>query len=87
MMSRPEIIDQVGAADSGSPRFRRNVTECLQIISANPQLSAMGPQIRQMMANPMVRQMMSNPETLRMVRSSDSCSTRAERRFRVDWRR
>ncbi|GFZ46277.1 Deubiquitination-protection protein dph1 [Saitozyma sp. JCM 24511] len=62
-----------------NPEFLRSMSEMMsrpeiidQIISANPQLSAMGPQIRQMMANPMVRQMMSNPETLRMVMQMQS---------------
>lgn len=38
-----------------------------QIIASNPQLQAMGPQVRQMMQSPFFREMMSNPETLRRV--------------------
>lgn len=37
------------------------------MIASNPQLAAMGPQVRQMMQSPMFRQMISNPETLRAV--------------------
>lgn len=37
------------------------------MIASNPQLAAMGPQMRQVMQSPMFRQMMSNPETLRMA--------------------
>lgn len=60
LMSRPEVVDQVSARASG---YRTNV----QMIASNPQLAAMGPQMRQVMQSPMFRQMMSNPETLRMV--------------------
>lgn len=69
MMSRPEVVDQVS-------RFCVDpyILSDVQIISSNPQLAHMGPQIRSMMNNPMVRQMMSNPETLRMVRSLSSVS-------------
>lgn len=42
------------------------------MIASNPQLAAMGPQVRQMMQSPMFRQMISNPETLRAVSSTSS---------------
>ncbi|WWC61344.1 uncharacterized protein I303_103925 [Kwoniella dejecticola CBS 10117] len=57
-----------------NPEFMRSMADMMarpevldQIIASNPQLQAMGPQVRQMMQSPMFRQMMSNPETLRAM--------------------
>ncbi|WVW83351.1 hypothetical protein I302_105370 [Kwoniella bestiolae CBS 10118] len=57
-----------------NPDFLRSMSEMMsrpevldQIIASNPQLQAMGPQVRQMMQSPFFRQMMSNPETLRAM--------------------
>ncbi|OCF35281.1 ubiquilin [Kwoniella heveanensis BCC8398] len=60
MMNSPEFLQSM--ADMMS---RPEVLD--QIIATNPQLRAMGPQVRQMMQSPLFRQMMSNPETLRMM--------------------
>jgi ubiquilin len=38
-----------------------------QIINSNPQLQAMGPQVRQMFNSPMFREMLSNPDSLRSM--------------------
>ncbi|GMK57916.1 hypothetical protein CspeluHIS016_0407500 [Cutaneotrichosporon spelunceum] len=57
-----------------NPEFLRQMSDLLsrpevvdQMIASNPQLAAMGPQVRQMMQSPMFRQMISNPETLRAM--------------------
>ncbi|BEJ12891.1 hypothetical protein CspHIS471_0300650 [Cutaneotrichosporon sp. HIS471] len=57
-----------------NPDFLRQMSDLLsrpevvdQMIASNPQLAAMGPQVRQMMQSPMFRQMISNPETLRAM--------------------
>ncbi|CAK9782761.1 hypothetical protein CC85DRAFT_285626 [Cutaneotrichosporon oleaginosum] len=57
-----------------NPEFLRQMSDLLarpevvdQMIASNPQLAAMGPQVRQMLQSPMFRQMISNPETLRAM--------------------
>ncbi|WWC69650.1 uncharacterized protein I206_103593 [Kwoniella pini CBS 10737] len=57
-----------------NPDFMRSMADMMarpevldQIIASNPQLQAMGPQVRQMMQSPFFRQMMSNPEALRAM--------------------
>jgi ubiquilin len=42
------------------------------IISTNPHLSSMGPEIRQMMQSPEFRQMISNPDTIRQMAQMSS---------------
>lgn len=61
-----------------SPEFLRQMSDIMarpevvdQIIASNPQLQAMGPQVRQMMQSPFFREMMSNPDTLRQVGQHD----------------
>ncbi|WWD15749.1 hypothetical protein CI109_100171 [Kwoniella shandongensis] len=62
-----------------NPDFLRSMSDMMsrpevvdQIIASNPQLAAMGPQVRQMMSSPFFRQMMSNPESLRMMMQMQS---------------
>ncbi|KAK8869974.1 hypothetical protein IAR55_000544 [Kwoniella newhampshirensis] len=62
-----------------NPEFLRSMSDLMsrpevvdQIISSNPQLAAMGPQVRQMMSSPFFRQMISNPESLRMMMQMQS---------------
>ncbi|KAI8328151.1 hypothetical protein BC941DRAFT_385716 [Chlamydoabsidia padenii] len=57
-----------------NPAFTQYMSTILQnpsvldsIIASNPQLSAMGPQVRMMLQSPEFRQMLSNPEYLRQM--------------------
>ncbi|KAI8096930.1 uncharacterized protein BX664DRAFT_325211 [Halteromyces radiatus] len=57
-----------------NPAFTQYMSTLLQnpsvldsIIASNPQLSAMGPQVRTMLQSPEFRQMLSNPEYLRQM--------------------
>ena len=56
------------------PNFAQYMSTMLQnpqvlesMISMNPQLAAMGPEVRQMLQSPQFQQMISNPEMLRQV--------------------
>ncbi|KAI5952275.1 hypothetical protein KGF54_003141 [Candida jiufengensis] len=60
MMSNPMFQEQMNAMLSNPQMLDF-------MIQQNPQLRAMGPQVRQMMQSPMFRQMMSNPEMLRSM--------------------
>jgi len=62
-----------------NPMFAQYMSTMLQnpavldsIISTNPQLSSMGPEIRQMMQSPEFRQMISNPDTIRQMAQMSS---------------
>ncbi|CDZ98692.1 general substrate transporter [Phaffia rhodozyma] len=57
-----------------SPAMMEQITHMLenpefvdQIINSDPRLSAMGPQMRQMLQSPMFRQMLSNPDMMRQM--------------------
>lgn len=65
--------DQMGEMMS-NPMFQEQMNALLSnpqmldfIINQNPQLRAMGPQVRSMLQSPMFREMMSNPETMRSM--------------------
>jgi ubiquilin len=67
-MPDPEQLSQM----MSSPMFQEQMNAMLSnpqmldfLIQQNPQLRAMGPQVREMMQSPFVRQMMSNPEMMR----------------------
>jgi ubiquilin len=60
MMSSPQFLQQISGAMS-------NPAVLDQIISSNPQLSAVAPQVREMFQSERFREMMSNPETLRTM--------------------
>lgn len=67
--------EQMSAAMQ-SPMFQEQMNALLLnpqmldfLIAQNPQLRAMGPQVRQMLQLPMFRQMMLNPETMRAMMS------------------
>ncbi|KAM5538368.1 hypothetical protein V8D89_007970 [Ganoderma adspersum] len=60
MLNSPEFLQQMSSVMS-------NPAVLDQIIAANPQLSAMGPQVREVFRSERFRQMMSNPDTLRMM--------------------
>ncbi|KAI8578125.1 hypothetical protein K450DRAFT_248224 [Umbelopsis ramanniana AG] len=62
-----------------NPMFAQYMSTMLQnpavldsIISTNPHLSSMGPEIRQMMQSPEFRQMISNPDTIRQMAQMSS---------------
>ncbi|KAI9323161.1 hypothetical protein BX666DRAFT_1847885, partial [Dichotomocladium elegans] len=62
-----------------NPMFAQYMSTVLQnpavldtIISSNPQLSSMGPEIRNMMQSPEFRQMLSNPDMIRQMASMAS---------------
>lgn len=82
MLQNPEVLDQVRqrVLDARRPmperwvRPRQALTRpCVspsrswQIIASNPQLSAMGPQIRQMMQSEQFRNFLTNPESMRQM--------------------
>ncbi|KAH9949407.1 hypothetical protein B0H21DRAFT_132613 [Amylocystis lapponica] len=60
MLNSPQFLQQMSSVMS-------NPAVLDQIIASNPQLAAMGPQVRQVFQSERFRQMMSNPETLRMM--------------------
>ena len=60
MLNSPQFLQQMSSVMS-------NPDVLDQIIASNPQLSAMGPQVREVFRSERFRQMMSNPETLRMM--------------------
>ncbi|GBE77193.1 Ubiquitin domain-containing protein [Sparassis crispa] len=60
MMNSPQFLQQMSSIMS-------NPAVLDQIIASNPQLAAMGPQVREVFQSERFRQMMSNPETLRMM--------------------
>ncbi|EIN03536.1 hypothetical protein PUNSTDRAFT_109298 [Punctularia strigosozonata HHB-11173 SS5] len=60
MMNSPQFLQQMSSVMS-------NPQVIDQIIAMNPQLAAMGPQVRAMFQNERFRQLMSNPESLRAV--------------------
>jgi len=69
-MPDPEQLSQM----MSSPMFQEQMNAMLSnpqmldfLIQQNPQLRAMGPQVREMMQSPFVRQMMSNPEMMRSM--------------------
>ena len=60
MLNSPQFLQQMSSMMS-------NPAVLDQIIAANPQLAAMGPQVREVFRSERFRQMMSDPETLRMM--------------------
>ncbi|KAI0066737.1 hypothetical protein BV25DRAFT_1972571 [Artomyces pyxidatus] len=60
MMNSPEFMQQMSSAMS-------NPAVLDQVLASNPQLAAMGPQVREVLQSERFRQMMSNPETLRSM--------------------
>ncbi|KAI0937440.1 hypothetical protein AcV5_005349 [Taiwanofungus camphoratus] len=60
MLNSPQFLQQMSSVMS-------NPAVLDQIIASNPQLAAMGPQVREVFQSDRFRQMMSNPETLRMM--------------------
>ncbi|PIL31037.1 hypothetical protein GSI_05732 [Ganoderma sinense ZZ0214-1] len=60
MLNSPEFLQQMSSMMS-------NPAVLDQIIASNPQLAAMGPQVREVFRSERFRQMMSNPDTLRMM--------------------
>ncbi|KAJ8082806.1 hypothetical protein PM082_008662 [Marasmius tenuissimus] len=60
MMNSPEVLQQMAGMMS-------NPAIVDQIIASNPQLQAMGPQVREIFQSEGFRNMVSNPETLRMM--------------------
>ncbi|KAI0352200.1 hypothetical protein OH77DRAFT_1409673 [Trametes cingulata] len=60
MLNSPQFLQQMSSVMS-------NPAVLDQIINSNPQLAAMGPQVREVFRSEGFRQMMSNPETLRMM--------------------
>lgn len=60
MMSSPMFQEQMNALLSNPQMLDF-------MINQNPQLRAMGPQVRSMLQSPMFREMMSNPETMRSM--------------------
>ncbi|KAI0696891.1 hypothetical protein C8T65DRAFT_663127 [Cerioporus squamosus] len=60
MLNSPQFLQQMSSVMS-------NPAVLDQIINSNPQLAAMGPQVREVFRSERFRQMMSNPETLRMM--------------------
>ncbi|KAI0328438.1 hypothetical protein GY45DRAFT_1326297 [Cubamyces sp. BRFM 1775] len=60
MLNSPQFLQQMSSVMS-------NPAVLDQIIASNPQLAAMGPQVREVFRSERFRQMMSNPETLRMM--------------------
>ncbi|KAI0829113.1 hypothetical protein BC628DRAFT_1199794 [Trametes gibbosa] len=60
MLNSPQFLQQMSSVMS-------NPAVLDQILASNPQLAAMGPQVREVFRSERFRQMMSNPETLRMM--------------------
>ena len=60
MLNSPQFLQQMSSVMS-------NPAVLDQIIASNPQLAAMGPQVREVFRSERFRQMMSDPETLRMM--------------------
>ncbi|KAH9912135.1 uncharacterized protein BXZ73DRAFT_107579 [Epithele typhae] len=60
MLNSPQFLQQMSSVMS-------NPAVLDQIIASNPQLAAMGPQVREVFQSEHFRQMMSNPDTLRMM--------------------
>ncbi|KAI0652761.1 hypothetical protein C8Q79DRAFT_119741 [Trametes meyenii] len=60
MLNSPQFLQQMSSVMS-------NPAVLDQIIASNPQLAAMGPQVREVFRSERFRQMMSNPDTLRMM--------------------
>ncbi|THH28517.1 hypothetical protein EUX98_g5672 [Antrodiella citrinella] len=60
MMNNPQFLQQMSSVMS-------NPQVLDQLIASNPQLQAMGPQVREVFQSERFRQMMSNPDTLRMM--------------------
>ena len=60
MLNSPEFLQQMSSVMS-------NPAVLDQIIASNPQLAAMGPQVREVFRSERFRQMMANPDTLRMM--------------------
>ncbi|KAI0801499.1 hypothetical protein C8Q74DRAFT_1192221 [Fomes fomentarius] len=60
MLNSPQFLQQMSSVMS-------NPAVLDQIIATNPQLAAMGPQVREVFRSERFRQMMSNPDTLRMM--------------------
>ncbi|KAI1791990.1 hypothetical protein LXA43DRAFT_370821 [Ganoderma leucocontextum] len=60
MLNSPQFLQQMSSVMS-------NPDVLDQIIASNPQLAAMGPQVREVFRSERFRQMMSNPDTLRMM--------------------
>ncbi|KAI0776334.1 hypothetical protein BD413DRAFT_528502 [Trametes elegans] len=60
MLNSPQFLQQMSGVMS-------NPAVLDQIIASNPQLAAMGPQVREVFRSEHFRRMMSNPETLRMM--------------------
>ncbi|KAL1950876.1 hypothetical protein VTO73DRAFT_25 [Trametes versicolor] len=60
MLNSPQFLQQMSGVMA-------NPAVLDQIIASNPQLAAMGPQVREVFRSERFRQMMSNPETLRMM--------------------
>ncbi|KAJ8473882.1 hypothetical protein ONZ45_g16134 [Pleurotus djamor] len=60
MMNSPEFLQQM-ASVMGNPQVMD------QIIASNPQLAAMGPQVREVFQSERFRQLLSNPEQLRTM--------------------
>ncbi|TFY74613.1 hypothetical protein EWM64_g9398, partial [Hericium alpestre] len=58
MMNSPEFLQQMTSVMS-------NPAVLDQILASNPQLAAMGPQVREVLQSERFRQIMSNPEALR----------------------
>ncbi|KII93000.1 hypothetical protein PLICRDRAFT_170800 [Plicaturopsis crispa FD-325 SS-3] len=58
MMSSPQFLQQMSSVMS-------NPAVLDQVIASNPQLAAMGPQVREVFQSERFREMMSNPEALR----------------------
>ena len=60
MLNSPQFLQQMSSVMS-------NPAVLDQILASNPQLAAMGPQVREVFRSERFRQMMSNPDTLRMM--------------------
>ncbi|KAI0789379.1 hypothetical protein C8Q75DRAFT_807021 [Abortiporus biennis] len=60
MLNNPQFLQQMSSVMS-------NPAVMDQIINSNPQLAAMGPQVREVFQSERFRQLMSNPESLRMM--------------------
>lgn len=69
-MPDPEQLSQM----MSNPMFQESLNAMLSnpqmidfMINQNPQLRAMGPQVREMLQSPFIRQMMANPEMMRSM--------------------
>ncbi|CAL1693801.1 unnamed protein product [Somion occarium] len=60
MLNNPQFLQQMSSVMS-------NPAVLDQVIASNPQLAAMGPQVREVFQSERFREMMSNPEMLRMM--------------------